>query len=84
MNIKNGTFTGEDKVIVGAMISIAVLVIAGLVAISLASTNAGEIATTVGAAVVAIVSLAARHPPASTAIVPETSEILPTATTKVP
>ena len=68
MSIK--TLSGEDRVIIVAMVCISILIIAALAAISISPTIAGNVASVLAGAVVAIGALAARHPPVVSPIIP--------------
>ena len=57
------TLSGEDKVIVTAIVSIAVLVVGATLISTLAPTTSTVITSVLPAAITAISILAARHPP---------------------
>ena len=61
--INKPVLSGEDRVIIAAMICITLLILCALAAISFAPSAAGNVASVLAGAVVAIGSLAARHPP---------------------
>lgn len=68
MNTVKPVLSGEDRVIIAAMICITLLILCALAAISFAPSAAGNVASVLAGAVVAIGSLAARHPPVAAPI----------------
>jgi len=73
--VKNGALSGEDKVIVACVAMLTVLTVVALVAVTMTPANTNTIIPIMAGTVIAISSLAARHPPTAAA---STANVLPT------
>lgn len=62
---KNGSLSGEDKVIVACVALLTLLTVVALVALTVVPANTNTIIPVMAGTVIAISSLAARHPPAA-------------------